>query len=254
MSRWIRGELALGFILATCVWIVLVGWLESYTPTEAEKNKCYEQAHQSGHKSEECKTLWERTTTDPVALFTFVLAVSTVGLWIATIALYRAGEKQLRHLEGTSRRQLRAYVYVEDVSILYANSEWNPNFRIKIQNFGQTPAYEVKNNCSTSLVIAGKPDLGPSKQEMRRADLGPNQHKMTTMVVAHEMWEKILKPAIIKRAGTFYVFGEITYFDAFQDRSCDVPHFTRYRFEISPDDEGITDGGLYFSIEGNESN
>src|SRR5436190_22645671 len=93
----------------------------------------------------------------------------------------------------------------------------------------------------TSLVIAGKPDLGPSKQEMRRADLGPNQHKMTTMVVAHEMWEKILKPAIIKRAGTFYVFGEITYFDAFQDRSCDVPHFTRYRFEISPDDEGITD-------------
>src|SRR5882672_3875935 len=105
MSRWIRGELALGFMLASCVWIVLVGWLESYTPTEAQKNECYEAAEKAGHKNEECKTVWERTTTDPVALFTLVLAVSTVGLWVATIALYRAGERQLALTTKTANRQ-----------------------------------------------------------------------------------------------------------------------------------------------------
>jgi hypothetical protein len=88
---------------------------------------------------------------------------------------------------------------------------------------------------------------------MHRADLAPGQDKTTTMTVSLEMWEKLLKPAIIAKAGIFYAFGEIAYFDAFQDQSRDTRHFTMYRFEIRPDAEGITDGGLYFSAEGNES-
>lgn len=38
----------------------------------------------------------ERTTSDPVALFTLILAISTIGLSLATIKLYRAGERQIR--------------------------------------------------------------------------------------------------------------------------------------------------------------
>jgi len=48
----------------------------------------------TGYKNEECKTLWEKTTSDPIALFNLILAFSTVGLWIATISLYRSGKQQ----------------------------------------------------------------------------------------------------------------------------------------------------------------
>src|SRR5262249_40026203 len=53
-------------------------------PTEIEKQECREATKKAGHKTEECKSIWEKTTTDPVALFTFVLSLSTIGLWVAT--------------------------------------------------------------------------------------------------------------------------------------------------------------------------
>jgi hypothetical protein len=107
MSRWIRGEIALGFVLATIFWTGVLGWQASYAPTEREKQECYEAAQKTGHKTEDCKTLWERTTTDPVALFTLVLAFSTIGLWAATIGLYLAGERGLKHAQEVAAQQTR---------------------------------------------------------------------------------------------------------------------------------------------------
>src|SRR5437763_190971 len=97
MSKWFRGEIALGFYLATVVWVGVLGWQAAYAPTDLEKQKCQDAAHKSGHKTEECKSLWERTTTDPVAFFTFVLSISTIGLWIVT---WRSGVRQTRDMEG----------------------------------------------------------------------------------------------------------------------------------------------------------
>jgi hypothetical protein len=61
---------------------------------------------------------WEKTADDPVAYFTLwmvaftgVLAVSTVGLGIATVFLWRAGEKQIavaRDAANAATRQARA--------------------------------------------------------------------------------------------------------------------------------------------------
>src|SRR5258708_2164133 len=72
-----------------------------------EKQKCHEAAQKSGHKSEECKSLWERTTSDPVAFFTLWLVIFTGGLTISTVLLWRAGEKQFRHARTASIRQSR---------------------------------------------------------------------------------------------------------------------------------------------------
>lgn len=91
-----RPEIALGFALATVFWIGVLGWQASHTPHEVDDQRCQQAAREAGLKQEECKTFWERTTADPVALFTLVLAVSTIGLWVATMMLYRAGEKQIR--------------------------------------------------------------------------------------------------------------------------------------------------------------
>jgi hypothetical protein len=105
INRLIRGEMALGFYLSSLYWIVVLGWITSFAPTEEQKKECYEAAQKAGRKYEECKTFWEKTTSDPVAMFTLVLAFSTVGLWAATIGLYRAGERQLKLVKDNANQQ-----------------------------------------------------------------------------------------------------------------------------------------------------
>src|SRR5579864_3041457 len=97
IGRWLKAEIVIGFLIATLFWIAVLGWQAAYAPTDAEKQKCYETTEKSGHKTEECKTFWERTTSDPIAFFTFWLFVSTVGLGVSTVMLWLAGEKQFRH-------------------------------------------------------------------------------------------------------------------------------------------------------------
>ncbi|MET4368426.1 hypothetical protein ABIA99_001105 [Bradyrhizobium sp. LB12.1] len=109
LSVWrsLRAEIVFGFLIGSVFWAAILGWQAANAPTDAEKQECYEAARHAGHKSEECKSLWEKTTSDPVAFFTLVLAISTIGFWVATIFLYRAGERQFRHARRSSASQAR---------------------------------------------------------------------------------------------------------------------------------------------------
>ena len=89
-------EIGLGFLIATLFWIGILGWATSYAPTASEKEACYQAAAKSGRTTEECKSFWEKTTSDPVAMFTLVLAVSTIGLWFATVGLYVGDRRQFK--------------------------------------------------------------------------------------------------------------------------------------------------------------
>lgn len=102
-----KGEIPLGFLIASVFWIGVLGWQSAYAPTEKEKQECYEAAKHGSHKAEECKTLWERTTTDPVAFFTFWLVVFTGGLGVSTVLLWIAGEKQIGLARETAASQSR---------------------------------------------------------------------------------------------------------------------------------------------------
>jgi hypothetical protein len=91
LKRLINGEIALGFLSATVFWICVLGWQAANAPTEKEKQECYEAAKKSGHKTEDCKTFWERTTSDPIAfytlgtfIFTAVIGAATGLLWSVT--------------------------------------------------------------------------------------------------------------------------------------------------------------------------
>jgi hypothetical protein len=95
LKRLTNGEFVLAMVVASIFWIAVLVWATSYVPTDPEKAACYHSAEKSGRSTEECKSFWEKTTSDPVAMFTLVLAVSTIGLWSATIFLYRTGEKQI---------------------------------------------------------------------------------------------------------------------------------------------------------------
>ncbi|RTL52540.1 MAG: hypothetical protein EKK40_07555 [Bradyrhizobiaceae bacterium] len=103
----LRTETVLGFLVATVFWVGVLGWQAAYAPTDAEKQKCYQAAEKEHYKAEECKTLWERTTSDPVAFFTLWLVIFTGGLTVSTVLLWLAGEKQARHARRAAAAQSR---------------------------------------------------------------------------------------------------------------------------------------------------
>ena len=98
MWKALNPQIALGFLLATVLWIGVLGWQASYAPTDSEKRRCEEIATRSGGKAEDCKSLWDKTTTDPVAFFTLWLSISTIGLWIVT---WRASVSQARDMKDS---------------------------------------------------------------------------------------------------------------------------------------------------------
>jgi hypothetical protein len=148
MKRWINGEIALGFLVASFLWIAAVGWLTSYNPTQPEKEACYQAAAKTGHETSECKSFWERTTSDPVALFTLVLAFSTVGLWVATISLYFAGRSAVSETRRIGEAQVRAYVDIRAATVIFIQltegivplADVQPLVRVTAKNTGQSPA------------------------------------------------------------------------------------------------------------------
>lgn len=168
--------------MATLFWSGVLGWQASYAPPDSEKRQCEEAAAKGGHKTEECKTLWERTTTDPVAFFTFCLVIFTGGLTVSTILLWRAGERQIAvtkqsadaaevaasaakrsvdHAENSLVTTQRAFVFLKTmesdiaVTVLPDTQErvvvgytLNPIW----QNYGTTPALNCAGNCGSYWV------------------------------------------------------------------------------------------------------
>jgi len=120
------------------------------------------------------KTFWEHTTGDPnaffafwVAIFTGVLAMSTIGLGIATYKLWRTSETHAGHMEqsvqvareGAQAATLHAKaaigvelptIFVTDIVLrergvanLAARLQF-PSIDVTFKNFGRTPAFLVK--------------------------------------------------------------------------------------------------------------
>jgi hypothetical protein len=174
---------------------LLTGWLlfgSWQLPQPASGNYA---SHQATNEEGEKLSIDRRIAryTFWLAGFTAVLAFSTIGLWIAT-------GLALRHARETAQRQLRAYVHVADATILHANDEWSPNIRIKLKNYGQTPAYRVINRRRATMVVAGKPPTADSIPEevAHFSDLGPSQDQVSTLVIPRTPWQ-LIKTAIERR-------------------------------------------------------
>lgn len=118
-----------------------------------------------------------------VAGFTIVLAISTIGLWLATIDLYRAGERQLELLTRTadiSERALitteRAFVFIDgfdyELSLATDNKsgpdyenlpEWYKSFpELYITRFAIQPRWKNGGNTPTKNMTIRVNWRGPS--------------------------------------------------------------------------------------------
>jgi hypothetical protein len=251
--RWVNPEIALGFLVATVFWVAVLGWETADSLTEKQKQECYEAAKASGHKAEECKTLWERTTSDPVAFFTFVLSVSTIGLWIVT---WRAGTRQARDMESsiavakesadTARLAADAAIAAErariQIAITYETFEdiykcamqWpnspdmalnRPGMAVKyeIVNLGRTPA--IIHSIKHGLAAAPAP-VDPEYVDWlgNEGDVITPNEKIKDVLCFGKIEVATVADALVYLYGEkhFWFFVDILYEDIF-----DVPHHKR---------------------------
>jgi hypothetical protein len=135
-SRLLNSEIAVGFFCAGLFWLAVLGWATSYLPTTAEKEYCYQTAAKSGYDTRECKTFWERVTSDPIALFTLILSGATVGLWTATILASKRQSNETKILQ-------RAYLTVVPLGVKPFNIESRYSCDVGFFNTGNLPAKNV---------------------------------------------------------------------------------------------------------------
>lgn len=98
----------------------------------------------------DCQGLLFRTIDDPIALFTIVLSIATIGLFGATFYLWRATTDLVRGADETARRQLRAYIGVESADLTGFRINQPISGNLNIKNFGSTPGL----HCSTRMEVA----------------------------------------------------------------------------------------------------
>lgn len=215
MVTWRIPEIALGSLLASVIWVGLLGWQAAYAPTEQEKQECYEAAKKSGHKTEECKTLWERTTSDPVALFTLgififtaILGVSTIFLWRATRDAAIAGKTAAEHIPRVERAYIyggfgpqgdgRRYKIDEDLREYIATA-------VTMANYGKTPGF-VKTISVGNCKLSELPDDPVYRDEFVISDL-----YFPGMTMADV--RRTLAETIIPASGDYVVFQRVFYTD-----------------------------------------
>jgi hypothetical protein len=165
----------------------------------------------------------------------------------ATLIAAKAAENTLGHMRETAERQLRAHVFISRAEISNIMRDQKLTAKIIVKNFGQTPAYKVAS--SLGIVPAPFPlvvPLPPEVQRTRNANIGPGG-EITLNFSGDEPVAVEWQPRFIEKSGAVYVYGAITYVDAFK-----IPRFTNFRLYKGGDTD-VTGPELNFTTDDNEA-
>jgi hypothetical protein len=176
------------------------------------------------------------------AAFTFVLAVSTILLWLSTQAT-------VSHARQTAERELRAYITITKHRALHYRTMLDhiivPCFTVI--NHGQTPAYNVTVTIMARYDLAehaetlplvpapgGSFTLNPGEKTVMTADLPPLDDALIT--------------ALDSGAKVLILLGEVLYVDAFgRNRR------TRMRASSNKDSVVKADGSVQLEWHGSDN-
>jgi len=196
-------------------------------------------------------------------IFTGVLAISTIGLWVVTLFARKdtkkavgaaqksadAAEKIVLTMQDTAQRQLRAYICIPGATIklIKKSDSMYAHVVLRYKNAGQTPGYDVKT--WIALDIAEYPlnkILVQHPQDAKYTPIiispGSEQYLVNETVITPEQ-----RPMIGTAKATLYVYGEVLYRDVFG-----IERFTKYRL-LYGGDEGTFGEKLRPDLEGNEA-
>jgi hypothetical protein len=205
-----------------CVFIVLALWLVVFFSSHPihQEVYCYkddtEQKHCAAYyvpllRVWQAGVFFDSHNGTVIALFTIVLALFTIKLATSTDRLV-AGADQ------TAKRQLRAYVLVDSVSIADLAIQSRTHTVAVVKNFGLTPAYNLKQwsvmECGPFPVVTEIPLDGTAPERSGTSIIGPGG--ITSHVAKLERW---LTPNDVSglQGGemAMYLKGTITYDDIF---------------------------------------
>lgn len=163
-------------------------------------------------------------------------------------------ERIITQMKETEVRDLRAYVGVSRV-ILNLQKPEIPQGIVEIQNFGKTPAYEVRH--VVGIVPQSYP-LTITLPELQSSPTSPITSVFPGIKNVNLVKLKIPLPFNVP-LGTYtlsiYVYGQITYKDAFGNS-----WFTNYRFffarieQLYKDERGVLCAAMHPDSEGNDAN
>lgn len=176
-----------------------------------------------------------------------LLFLTTAGLVVQDIILHSSDDTfkaTLTNQKQSTERQLRAYVYVKEASMIVHGDNQLWTAKVVVRNFGQTPAYGLQTTAGFfPAAKAAKYDIPGAKADLDRPpiDIAPGQEII--------LWPKANGPFTPEATALFnsgawviFIHGELKYRDAFNN-----PHVTNYRMKYLPD-------GTLQGEEGNTSN
>lgn len=189
-------------------------------------------------------TLWQQTLRDPIALYTFILSIFTVGLWYVTWRALKANKE-------SSERQLRAYFHVSQIGN-FPQENPRPLCTFELKNVGQTPAYSATIKIKACIRPHPLPENSlPGYESDDINTMGVISPTVDLNISIRPV--ETLTPDQLARLTTdggnlaLYVFGELAYRDAFhKDR--------RHKFMLFSEGENAKMGRLVYSSDGNEAN
>jgi hypothetical protein len=227
LQRLINGEIAFGFFCAGLFWMAVLGWVTSFTPTTQEKESCYQAAAKTGSDTNGCKSFWEKTSSDPVALFTLVLAFANIGMWFATIGLYQGNKSQLRLARDEFLSSHRPRMRLKHMWLTH-DTAWRMSgpleFNLDIVNIGNTEGFITWINYTSILLPPGQRlpqrppyDEMPFGPHVRITRFRTNTTLAPGITLAREVCDGALDhheiQDILWGRTRLYLIGTIEYFD-----------------------------------------
>jgi hypothetical protein len=214
-----------------------------------------EQSSQESKAAEDQKKQ-EIDTQTRLVEYTRWLVVVGVIQFVALIVQAVVFFFTLRQMKDSSKRQLRAYVNISE-SALKLEPEDIPEGQVHIKNFGQTPAYNVRE--WTGIAVLPYPltsKLPEPPEDLRRSKfvISAGGHHISVVPVKSAIPPQIL-PLLGTPQYTVYVYGRVVYEDIFGKQ-----WYTEYRLICGPDgirkkrdSKGVLMGYMRHDAEGNEA-
>jgi hypothetical protein len=191
----------------------------------------------AGAQTEQHKSFWQRTTDDPIALYTLVLSVFTGLLVVVTGGLTWVGARQVSLTKDIANRQTRdtqilqrAYLSVEPGGVApYASPttthdpDWRVVAHIRIHNAGHLPARNVNYHFNTEFST----DPHWSEERLTHIDWSEDYFGQSgeTENAVGPVGNNVVPPAsamnqggptrLLHEKGWVYVWGKVTYHDGF---------------------------------------
>jgi hypothetical protein len=172
-----------------------------------------------------------------------------VLLFLATFALWWSTRRLVRGGEQIAERQLRAYIFSDHAKV--ESFDTTPVVTVTFKNSGKTPAYNViiRARYDTAVYpLEKKPEWPTGDSGASKGHIGPGVLLSYVGQPSDELTASQWA-AIRCRAEALYIYGELTYDDAFGK-----PRFTKFCFMYGGDAGLNSQDAMATYSNGNDAN